>query len=542
VLSAKNFRDFLDAPPYKWPLNLLIHKGIFPAHEFTKWIDSLLASKLDSPVRVTLGQLPHRVTIYATRRDTGALVFDSMTSRDVPAAHAVRCSMAIPFIFMPQMDSGMRVLDGGVRNNYPVAALLSDHPHCDFIGLYLGPEHFEGIGANNSLLSDLVSIWSEATDVEALKAHREKTVVIDPRPISTVDFDLTGEEKQFLLKTGALAAAKFLHKRELSSSLSSVARGSRLKAGASAEQDADEPGAAHEGEATALKQFRADVAQSKTAITEKRRRRKRHRLRSVAGLAALILLLTFTYIHRAKLSLRMNMAFGTAVARDADPPRPVAPEENLIPSTARVELPDAARTVAAPQPEGATTEPARRLSVLIYERGNSPDPTVQSIVVSSLFNTLSQVSASDPSLKWLSEIEVERTESQRPRSIADLEHRRQEANAIALIYGFVKPGETIHSDIFCGSLRGSFPQELLSISTQETPGGFLPLRDAHSAVVLYLLAMEAKRNGKPSRSVRACLAEAFSICEDIEKGGAKDRFPNFPRFRAALASELAQLH
>ena len=36
--------------------------------------------------------------------------------------------MSIPFFFTPERDQGMRVFDGGLRNNYPVEALLRDKP------------------------------------------------------------------------------------------------------------------------------------------------------------------------------------------------------------------------------------------------------------------------------------------------------------------------------------------------------------------------------------------------------------------------------
>ena len=216
LLGNKNFYDFLDAKWYKLPLNLLLKKGLYPADKFTVWIDRLLAKKLDCPLRVTLGQLPYRVTIYASRRDKNALVFDSndLKTEDTAAAFAVRCSMSIPFIFTPQMDAGLRVLDGGMRNNYPVDALLRENPNTDFIGLYLGSEHFEGQESETSLIKDLFTIWTEAIDVESLKSHLKQTVIIDPRPISTVDFGLTDEEKKFLVNAGRVSALKFLLKQD----------------------------------------------------------------------------------------------------------------------------------------------------------------------------------------------------------------------------------------------------------------------------------------------------------------------------------------
>lgn len=217
LLYEKNYRDFLDAKWYEYPTNFIFHRGFFQAHTFTNWIDTLLAQKLDLPVRPTLGDLPNRVTIYASRRGKDALIFDSFDDKykDTDAAYAVRCSMSIPFIFVPQREAGLRVLDGGMQNNYPVEILLRDNPNLEFLGLYLGSEHYEGQNKEGWLINDILSIWTESSDVKALRTYKDKTVIIDTRPISLIDFGLSQKEKDFLLNTGRVAALKFLFKQGL---------------------------------------------------------------------------------------------------------------------------------------------------------------------------------------------------------------------------------------------------------------------------------------------------------------------------------------
>jgi predicted acylesterase/phospholipase RssA len=191
--------------------NLLFHHGLYPAGTFTKWLDDLLAAKLKSAKRVTLASLPHRATVYASRREKEALIFDGRdpaTSR-TSAAFAARCSMAIPLVFTPERDEGMNVFDGGLRHNYPVEALLGD-PSQKFIGLYLGPRIYEGKAKPHGLLSDLSSIFLEAADADAIEKYRDSTIIIDARPISTLDFALTVKEKEFLLNEGRASALEFL--------------------------------------------------------------------------------------------------------------------------------------------------------------------------------------------------------------------------------------------------------------------------------------------------------------------------------------------
>mgnify|MGYP000329787519 CR=1 FL=1 len=215
ILLEKDFKDFKDAGFFKKIFNFFTKSGLYEANSFNNWLDTLLAKKLDSPTSVNLEDLPERVTIYASRRGEEALIFDSTdpAKMGMSASYAARCSMSIPFIFTPQSSEGLKVFDGGAQNNYPVNMLLQVNPGANFIGLYLGSEHFEG-NKKKSVFGELITIWTEASDVNALRQHADKTVIIDPRPISTLKFSLTDEEKEFLLECGRLGALKFLNKNE----------------------------------------------------------------------------------------------------------------------------------------------------------------------------------------------------------------------------------------------------------------------------------------------------------------------------------------
>lgn len=213
ILHTKDFTDFFDASWCKRLWNLLIHKGMYRAQTLSDWIDTLLAKKLGSQVRVRLSHLPHRVTIYASRRNMSALQFDSVDG-DADAAYAVRCSMSIPYVFIPQTDQGFRTYDGGLQHNYPVDVLLRSYPGTPFVSLYLGPEVYEPV-RQKWVLSDLLSISTEASDPSTLTKYGDQIVTIDTRPIGTLDFNLSDEEKQFLLACGRAAALKFLAEDQL---------------------------------------------------------------------------------------------------------------------------------------------------------------------------------------------------------------------------------------------------------------------------------------------------------------------------------------
>ena len=159
----------------------LLKLGLYEANTFTQWIDQLIACKLNSPIEVLMKDLPQRTTVYASKRNTKALVFDSNDEKykDTRVAYCARCSMSIPFIFTPQYSEGLKVLDGGAQNNYPVEIFKRDNPKIRFIGLFLGPEIFQGI-KKTSVLKELISIWTESSDMEALRKYRNETIIIDP--------------------------------------------------------------------------------------------------------------------------------------------------------------------------------------------------------------------------------------------------------------------------------------------------------------------------------------------------------------------------
>lgn len=208
LMKQKDFRDFFDAKWYQKPSNLLLRQGFHRADTFTRWIDELLATKLQSPRRVKLSDLPHRVTVYACRRGQRTLAFDSQ-SNDADAAYAARCSMSIPYVFTPQAEQGINTYDGGMHQNYPIEQLLKMYPNIPFISLYLGPTTYEP-QKQGSVLGDLLSIWTEGADMDALAEYPDRTVIIDPRPIRTLDFDLSDAEKEYLLACGRAAALQHI--------------------------------------------------------------------------------------------------------------------------------------------------------------------------------------------------------------------------------------------------------------------------------------------------------------------------------------------
>lgn len=269
LLRKKDFKDFFDAGFLRGVINLFFHQGFYRAGTFTKWLDDLLAAKLKSVERVKLKSLPDRATVYACRRDQNALIFDSHDpqSCERSAAFAARCSMAIPFVFTPEKEEGLNVFDGGAKHNYPVEVVLAANPNTRFIGLYVGPKIYEGHAKPYGVFGDLKNIAFEATDVEALRKHKEHTVIIDTRPISTLDFELTDIEKEFLLKEGRSAALDFLFRQNIF--------------GVSEEQ---------------AREATTEAAELKRIVIKSRTRRSRMKKIIIAGSVLLLAMLVFLFV------------------------------------------------------------------------------------------------------------------------------------------------------------------------------------------------------------------------------------------------------
>ena len=212
-MRKKNFRDFFDANWYQKPINLLSRKGLHPGKTFTDWMDVLLAEKLNSRSRVTLGDIQNhtgnRITVFASQEGKKALPFDSTDDASVSAAYAARCSMSIPFVFIPESEQGIFAFDGGLQNNYPVRAIREAHGDVPFISLFLGDENFKPI-ADKSILLRLLDIVMKQGEDQYVDEFEDRTVIIDPHPIGTLDFDIGDTEKSYLLACGKVGALRHI--------------------------------------------------------------------------------------------------------------------------------------------------------------------------------------------------------------------------------------------------------------------------------------------------------------------------------------------
>jgi predicted acylesterase/phospholipase RssA len=216
-LRRKSFRDFLDGNLWLLPFRFPIMRGVHPGYSFVNWLRDELYERLRKSGSLTMKDLPKRAVIYASSTDAGEITFDKIGERKDTAVHtAVRCSISIPYCFDPQWVDNHRVYDGGLLNNYPVQIFLDQErlrnanaPQPNFVALYLGSDKPRPINPG-WVLSDLIRISTDKNDPKIINQYRSRTILIDFEPIGTMDFDLTDQEKDFLILQGRASALKFL--------------------------------------------------------------------------------------------------------------------------------------------------------------------------------------------------------------------------------------------------------------------------------------------------------------------------------------------
>jgi Patatin-like phospholipase len=220
-LRRKPFRDFLDGSTWAAFINIPMYGGIHPGLTLTNWIREELFRLLGKYNEVLMKDLPRRAVIYAAQANRDAITFDTRGERSDSAVHAaVRCSLSIPYFFQPQQLDGQWVYDGGMLNNFPLEIFLNQErqrcpeKHLTFIALYLGKARPPPL-KRGFQFPKLLSIWIDRNDRDVIERFRSQTILIDTDPIGTIDFNLTEEEKTFLVLIGRASALEFLQGRGL---------------------------------------------------------------------------------------------------------------------------------------------------------------------------------------------------------------------------------------------------------------------------------------------------------------------------------------
>lgn len=211
VLSKKDFNDFKDTGILQGVINLFTKGGFFPGNEIESWIKECLEKKIEKQNEIKLQDLVSHTTVYASRIKDGTIKFDSKGDRKTAfVSYAARCSMSIPYYFTAKKEDGVKVYDGGLRNNFPLRIFMEDNKKNPVIGIYLKSDTKK----NWLVINELLDLTVDGEEMDLVDNNPDKIVVIDTTPIETTDFNLNKKKKEYLILKGRIGALKFI-KRNL---------------------------------------------------------------------------------------------------------------------------------------------------------------------------------------------------------------------------------------------------------------------------------------------------------------------------------------
>lgn len=218
------------------PVNLELHLGATKGKALHAWIEKLLA---EAPHKVTtFGELeaeklrvvgvdlahsrmvvfPDDVALYTDAQGTALVPYE------FPIADAVRISAGYPYFFPPLslLDGHTKkpgvLVDGGVVSAFPVFLFDTPQPQHPTWGfrLYGGsapaqPTYtaIEGPLWPVDMLEAIVDTSMNALDKLEMVAFGPRTISIPTGDIPTLDFALTGAQKEYLYSSGHTAAQEF---------------------------------------------------------------------------------------------------------------------------------------------------------------------------------------------------------------------------------------------------------------------------------------------------------------------------------------------
>jgi NTE family protein len=205
---------------------LLMHSGIYlntPLEgQLTFWLKRKGVS--------TFGDLPDgKLKIIASDISSGKMLVlpDDLPRYHIspskfPIAAAVRMSTTIPYFFQPyRLRTKIRrkpyyILDGGLLSNYPVWIFdVEGTPRWPTFGFRLLGEQpetpFYDINGPFSMFRAMFQTMLRAHDQRHVDKHsRARTIFIPTGEVTTTQFDLSAEDRDFLYQSGRDTARRFL--------------------------------------------------------------------------------------------------------------------------------------------------------------------------------------------------------------------------------------------------------------------------------------------------------------------------------------------
>ena len=233
--------DFAKIADYGGPFgvgrieNLIVRDALTHGKVLTRFIEQLLRAaprpatkfgELDGRLQVIGSDLAHvRMVVFP---EDVALYVDGdgkpLDPDEFSIAEAVRISAGFPYFFPPLKlrdkvtDKEGVLVDGGVVSAYPVFLFDSPKPKHPTWGFRLfsgfAPERptykqIGGLAWPLNMVEAILDTSMNAFDKLEMQAFGNRTIAIPTGDVSTLDFALSAEQKQFLYDSGYQAAKSF---------------------------------------------------------------------------------------------------------------------------------------------------------------------------------------------------------------------------------------------------------------------------------------------------------------------------------------------
>lgn len=231
ILENIKTNELLDQNPFIRRIPLLrwlfLYKtlGLYKGAVIENWIDQLLQNK---GVR-TFGDLNgNELFIIGTDITSGRLVvfpddlkeFYGIEPKTFPIARAVRASIGIPYFFKPiQIKSNHKThifIDGAALSNFPywIFKQDGDKKTRPTLGIKLSSNQLtipkQSIHNGIDMLQAIFSTVLQAHDSRYVSEEDAKDIIFLPAEnISSTNFDLTDEERAYLINLGKMRAEAF---------------------------------------------------------------------------------------------------------------------------------------------------------------------------------------------------------------------------------------------------------------------------------------------------------------------------------------------
>ncbi|HWO77607.1 MAG TPA: patatin-like phospholipase family protein [Bacillus sp. (in: firmicutes)] len=227
-LDVKKLLDertlWLPIPFAKWLL-LYWRMGLYRGQYLEKWLGEKLAAK---GIRTFKDLPPDSFRVIASDLTNGNMMVlpNDLEKYGIPwwsfsVAKAIRMSCSIPYFFEPvrlsTANGTVIVVDGGVLSNFPMWLFDKENVKKErpVLGIKLSSdfqEHEKHVITNAiHLFGALFETMKDAHDSRYISRKHEKNIIFIPtQNVIPIEFDLTEEKKEALIRQGKEKAATFL--------------------------------------------------------------------------------------------------------------------------------------------------------------------------------------------------------------------------------------------------------------------------------------------------------------------------------------------